>query len=259
MNQGVFLEGRGSTLDVPTGGVFFCHLWWKIDRPPGSEGILFRRVANFLTKGGRKDPPCVPKQFDFQAFGAFCFLGSLPRPRPAPPPTPRGVFRPHQPRLVFMGAGRGFEMLQLEAPLVLGTLRPLRVDSGADISHFAFKFLAVPSESSGSTSVFQAVVVVSRLSRVVGFPYFAPPTPRKQQQTAHIFQQFEPRIRKKATAQISISRPGHLLLPLEPHASRPQADRKPTAGRPGETSKTTPSHLAVGQNRFGIPFWLVGE
>ena len=38
-----------------TGGSF-CHLWWKNERPLGSEGFLFQRIAHSLTKGGKKTP-----------------------------------------------------------------------------------------------------------------------------------------------------------------------------------------------------------
>ena len=37
-------------------GGSFCHVWWKNDRSPCSEGFLFEGVANFLTKGGKKTP-----------------------------------------------------------------------------------------------------------------------------------------------------------------------------------------------------------
>ena len=38
----------------------FCHLLWKIVRPPCSEGFLFKGVANFLTTGGKKTPCLSP-------------------------------------------------------------------------------------------------------------------------------------------------------------------------------------------------------
>ena len=46
------------------GFLFFsssCHLW-KNDRPPCSEGFRFEGVANFLAKGGKKDPPASERR-----------------------------------------------------------------------------------------------------------------------------------------------------------------------------------------------------
>ena len=40
---------------VPEGS--FSQLSWKNDRLPGIEGCLFEGVTNFLTKGGKNDPP----------------------------------------------------------------------------------------------------------------------------------------------------------------------------------------------------------
>ena len=40
----------------------FCYLLWKIVQPPRSEGFL-SKVANFLIKGGKKDPPWLEEHF----------------------------------------------------------------------------------------------------------------------------------------------------------------------------------------------------
>ena len=37
--------------------VFVCHLLWKIARPPGSEGFLFKGVAHFGREKVAKRPP----------------------------------------------------------------------------------------------------------------------------------------------------------------------------------------------------------
>ena len=44
----------------------FCHLLWKIDRPPRSEGFLVTGLANFLTTGGKKpSSPMVQRSNSF--------------------------------------------------------------------------------------------------------------------------------------------------------------------------------------------------